>query len=131
MTGQPLFEPSQGKLYTAAQLVVILCSTLSLYNALELLTLIFTTFRRYSGLYFYSLLVASLGLLPYNVGFLLEYFVLGPDYVGVIIDVPGLDYDGHWPECGAVLAPTPRAAEQEDTAGRALDDRRGRGGVPY
>ena len=88
MTGQPLFEPSRGT-YDAGQLIVILCSTLSLYNAVELLTLVFTTFRRYSGLYFYSLLVASLGLLPYNIGFLLEFFILSPDYVGVIIDVPG------------------------------------------
>ena len=86
---QPLFEAVSGNKYTASQLVVIICSTLSMYNGLELLVLVFTTFRRYSGLYFWSLLVASFGLLPYNIGFLLEYFELAPDYAGVIIDVPG------------------------------------------
>lgn len=86
---QPLFEAASGNFYSASQVVVIICSTLSMYNGLELIVLVFTTFRRYSGLYFWSLLIASIGLLPYNVGFLLEYFVLAPDYAGVIIDVPG------------------------------------------
>lgn len=86
---QPLFEPAAGTSYSASQLVVILCSTLAMYNGLELLVLIFTTFRRYRGLYFWSLLVASSGILPYNIGFIVEYFQLTEDYAGVIIDVVG------------------------------------------
>ncbi|KAF2263597.1 hypothetical protein CC78DRAFT_269167 [Lojkania enalia] len=49
---------------------------LSLYNALELLVLIFVTFQRYSGLYFWSLIIAGLGILPYGLGFLIKFFQL-------------------------------------------------------
>lgn len=45
------------------------------YNALELIVLVFVTFREYHGLYFWSLLVsASVGLVPYSLGFLLKFF---------------------------------------------------------
>jgi hypothetical protein len=85
---QNLFEPVTG-LYTNSQLVVILCSLLSVYNAAELIILIMTTFRQYRSLYFWSLLISSIGIVPYNVGFLLEFFALAPDWAGVVIDVPG------------------------------------------
>lgn len=85
---QNLFEPANG-LYTNSQLVVILCSLLAMYNAFELIILIMTTFRQYKSLYFWSLLIASVGIIPYNIGFLLEFFKLAPDYAGVVVDVPG------------------------------------------
>lgn len=85
---QNLFEPATGT-YTNSQLVVILCSLLAIYNAFELLILIMITFRQYRSLYFWSLLIASFGILPYNVGFLMEYFALAPDWSGVLVDVPG------------------------------------------
>lgn len=45
------------------------------YNALELIVLVFVTFREYHGLYFWSLLIsASVGLVPYSLGFLLKFF---------------------------------------------------------
>lgn len=86
---QNLFEPATGQSYTNSQLIVILCSVLAIYNALELLILISTTFRQYKSLYFWSLLIASFGILPYNFGFLMEYFALAPDWAGVVVDVPG------------------------------------------
>ena len=50
---------------------------LALYNAIELVVLIFVTFRQYRGLYFWSLLVsASVGVVPYALGFILKYFEL-------------------------------------------------------
>lgn len=45
------------------------------YNAFELIVLVFVTFREYHGLYFWSLLIsASVGLVPYSLGFLLKFF---------------------------------------------------------
>lgn len=64
-------------------------STLSLYNAIELLTLIFLTFKRRAGLYFWSILFASFGILPYCLGWLIVYFDLTHDYVGMVIETVG------------------------------------------
>jgi hypothetical protein len=76
-------------LFDARSVIVIVCSTLSLYNALELILLIFTTFKQWHGLYFWSLLVASFGVIPYNVGFLVVFFQLTQQYAGFIIDSYG------------------------------------------
>ncbi|KAJ6124957.1 hypothetical protein N7471_012274 [Penicillium samsonianum] len=46
------------------------------YNVIELIVLIFLTFKRYEGPYFWSLLIASVGILPYSVGYLLKFFGL-------------------------------------------------------
>lgn len=52
-------------------------AAVSWYNAIELVILIFVTFREYRGLYFWSLLIsASLGLVPYSLGFMLNIFKL-------------------------------------------------------
>jgi hypothetical protein len=80
-----LNDPWEGKFQVPA-VIVILCSTLSLYNALELLLLILVTFKRRSGLYFWSLLVASLGVMLYTVGYILDYFHLTYTLVGDIIN---------------------------------------------
>lgn len=56
--------------------VVVVCVTLSFYNCIELLVLVLTGFRQWRGLYFFSLVIASAGVIPYCLGFLLEYFHL-------------------------------------------------------
>lgn len=76
-------------MFNAQSVTVIVCSTLGLYNAFELLLLIFTTFKQYSGLYFWSLLIASFGIIPYTLGWLVVYFSLTHNYVGFIIDSCG------------------------------------------
>lgn len=38
------------------------------YNAAEILVLIFFVFKKYSGLYFWSLVGATLGVVPYATG---------------------------------------------------------------
>ncbi|PVI04940.1 hypothetical protein DM02DRAFT_134174 [Periconia macrospinosa] len=57
----------------AQSLTLIAFLTVALYNVVELTTLIFSKFRQYRGTYFYSLLVASWGIVPYSVGFILKY----------------------------------------------------------
>ncbi|KIX94005.1 uncharacterized protein Z520_10342 [Fonsecaea multimorphosa CBS 102226] len=49
---------------------------LSLYNAVELQVLIFGTFKKFRGLYFWSLLISSIGIVPYSIGFLFKYFLI-------------------------------------------------------
>ena len=80
-----LNEPWQGQFQVPA-IIVILCSTLSLYNALELLLLILVTFKKWSGLYFWSLLVASIGIILYSIGYVIDYFALTYTLVGDIIN---------------------------------------------
>ncbi|KAJ5207083.1 hypothetical protein N7491_002285 [Penicillium cf. griseofulvum] len=46
------------------------------YNVIELVVLIFLTFKRYEGPYFWSMLISSVGILPYSVGYLLKFFGL-------------------------------------------------------
>lgn len=47
-----------------------------MYNAVELLILIFFTFTKFSGLYFYSLLVSSVCVVPYALGFLFKFMMI-------------------------------------------------------
>jgi hypothetical protein len=75
--------------FNAEVVVVIVCSALALYNAIELLSLILTTFRRYSGLYFYSLLIASIGIIPYVWGYLIGYFRLCDQIAGLVVSTVG------------------------------------------
>lgn len=49
---------------------------LALYNSLELLVLILVTFNKYHGVYFWSLIVAGIGIIPYSLGFLIKFFQL-------------------------------------------------------
>jgi hypothetical protein len=62
---------------------------LALYNAIELLTLISLTFKRRAGLYFWSILFACFGILPYCLGWLVVYFDLTRDFIGMIIETIG------------------------------------------
>ncbi|KAF7181768.1 hypothetical protein CNMCM7691_001065 [Aspergillus felis] len=60
------------------------------YNAIELIVLCLTTFKRYHGCYFWSLLLASISLIPHTVGFFFLFFLstsVSP-YVGVSIIIP-------------------------------------------
>lgn len=51
-----------------------------MYNAVELLILIFFTFSKFSGLYFYSLLVSSICVIPYALGFLFKFLTILPGH---------------------------------------------------
>lgn len=58
----------------ALEVIIGLCTRLTMYNALELLVLILITFSHHQGLYFWSLLISSLGLIPYALGFCFKFF---------------------------------------------------------
>ena len=95
MAPRQTMQPGQGTTtffegdFNATVVVVIVCSTLALYNAIELVFLILITFRRHSGLYFYSILIASIGVVPYTFGYLIVYFQLCDQLAGLIISTVG------------------------------------------
>jgi Na+-translocating ferredoxin:NAD+ oxidoreductase RnfA subunit len=49
---------------------------LSLYNAIELIVLVFVTFKQFRGVYFWSMLIAAGGIIPYSLGFIIKFFQL-------------------------------------------------------
>jgi hypothetical protein len=55
------------------RIVIIFLSGLALYNAVELIAMIFLTFTRHRGLYYWSLLISSIGIIPYALGFFLKF----------------------------------------------------------
>ncbi|KAL4879225.1 hypothetical protein BJY04DRAFT_208779 [Aspergillus karnatakaensis] len=69
--------------------IVTVFLTVALFNSLELVVLVCWTFRRYQGLYFWSLLISSLGIIPYTVGSILHYYNVGPLPVGLPISYIG------------------------------------------
>jgi len=58
----------------STSIIVLTTATVALYNSCELLLMIATRFKDWRGLLFISLVVASIGVIPYYVGFMLEYF---------------------------------------------------------
>ncbi|KAK2882569.1 hypothetical protein FQN49_000217 [Arthroderma sp. PD_2] len=61
----------------AIKIIIATFIGISWYNALELCVLVFVTFSHYRGLYFWSLLIsATVGVIPYALGFLLKLFHL-------------------------------------------------------
>ncbi|KAL4811727.1 hypothetical protein BDW67DRAFT_148904 [Aspergillus spinulosporus] len=72
---------------------VFLC--LALFNSLELIVLVCWTFRQWRGLYFWSLLISSIGIIPYVAGTILHIWDLVPlavsqsiGFVGFVCIVP-------------------------------------------
>ncbi|KAJ5607785.1 hypothetical protein N7537_004404 [Penicillium hordei] len=52
-------------------------AALAWYNAIELIILCFFSFKRWNGYYFWSLLIASICIIPYCLGFVLLFFPTG------------------------------------------------------
>ncbi|KAH8707555.1 hypothetical protein GQ44DRAFT_752892 [Phaeosphaeriaceae sp. PMI808] len=48
--------------------------TIALYNVIEITFLIFAVFKQRSGLYFWSFIIATWGIAPHAVGFVLKFF---------------------------------------------------------
>lgn len=62
--------------WNATALTMVICGIIAGYNAIEGFVLIMLTFTRYKGLYFWSLIVADLGILIYMVLVTLWHFAL-------------------------------------------------------
>jgi hypothetical protein len=86
---QPYHQGQFNGQYNYQNVIVTVASAISLYNAIELILLIFTTFKEWHGLYFWSLLIATFGIIPYCVGFIAEFFTAAPKAIGMSIDSLG------------------------------------------
>ncbi|KAI6842842.1 hypothetical protein KC332_g3983 [Hortaea werneckii] len=75
--------------FDGTTVVVVVCCTLALNSAVMLMLLIFTTFRKFQGLYFWALVTASSAIIPYQIGFMIEYFQLTSQLAGLIITTWG------------------------------------------
>jgi len=72
--------------YNPTDVMVMICSILALYNSFELLALIFITFKRWRGLYFWSMFITTFALIPYSLGWLLDYFDLVVNLLGMVFN---------------------------------------------
>ncbi|KAH7391859.1 hypothetical protein BKA66DRAFT_568270 [Pyrenochaeta sp. MPI-SDFR-AT-0127] len=63
--------------------------TIGVYNVIEVTIAIFTTFKRRSGLYFWSLLVATWGIMPYCLGHFFKFSRITSSVVYNILQVAG------------------------------------------
>lgn len=60
------------------------------YNCIEVNVMLWRYFKRHKGLYFYSVLVASIGIVLHALGLLLSYFdVFSQRYIPLIISTLG------------------------------------------
>lgn len=62
---------------------------ISCFNVIEIIVFIFNTFKRRNGLYFWSMLVASVGIPVHAVAVLLRYFQLAPNFPMCVVTVLG------------------------------------------
>jgi len=77
-SGNAISGGYNGDSFTVEALIVFFTG-LSMYNAVELLVMVLLTFTHFGGLYFWALVIASLGIIPYSVGFLLKFLILDND----------------------------------------------------
>ncbi|KAJ5089415.1 hypothetical protein N7532_008099 [Penicillium argentinense] len=57
------------------------------YNALELVVLCFATFKRYGGCYFWCLLISSISIIPFGLGYLLIIFNIYDNMFSVVMEL--------------------------------------------
>jgi hypothetical protein len=62
---------------------------ISLYNSIELIVLCFVTFKKYNSCYFWSLLIASISIILFALGYLITIFRLGIIYAGLATETVG------------------------------------------
>ncbi|KAH7120665.1 hypothetical protein EDB81DRAFT_873042 [Dactylonectria macrodidyma] len=60
---------------------IIVFMSISLYNVIELNVLILATFKKRKSLYFWSFLVATNGIVPHTIGFLLKNILLSDNFM--------------------------------------------------
>jgi hypothetical protein len=73
----------------AKALTIVSFAGVAWYNSIELQVMIWMTFRRRHGLYFYSLLVASIGIVVDALGMLLKLFNLTNTFVAITVIISG------------------------------------------
>ena len=80
-----VYDMGAGDLEISLQIAQLMAAFggIALYNVVELLALIAVTFRRRKGLYFWSLIVATVAIVPYTLGLLFKFF--GVIYITMLL----------------------------------------------
>jgi hypothetical protein len=71
LAADPSRASSHSTSWIAEHTIVACLIGIAWYNALELIVLCFTTFKRYGGCYFWCLLISSISIIPFGLGYLL------------------------------------------------------------
>ncbi|KAH3183116.1 hypothetical protein KXV92_007058 [Aspergillus fumigatus] len=71
------------------QFTIICFIAIAWYNAIELIVLCFATFKKYRGFYFWALLISSISILPFGLGYVLIIFDIFPGYLAVAVEEVG------------------------------------------
>ncbi|RBA19921.1 hypothetical protein FPRO05_09221 [Fusarium proliferatum] len=59
------------------------------YNCLEILISLLSRFKRHDGLYFWSMMIATLGILLHSIVVMLRYYGLGPNFLLCVLTCVG------------------------------------------
>jgi hypothetical protein len=80
-----------GAINVSRQLAMLIASffAISCYNVLEITIQIFLTFKRYRGLYFWSMLIATWGILVHAIAVFLRFFAVAPNFPMCVVTVIG------------------------------------------
>ena len=71
-------------------MIISAFTAVALYNCIEVNVILWRYFKRHRGLYFFSVLIASIGIVFHAVGFILSYFeVFSNRYIALAISSPG------------------------------------------
>jgi hypothetical protein len=75
--------------YLAEQFTIVCFIAVAWYNAIELVILCFATFKKYGSSYFWALLISSISILPFGLGYILIIFDISPGFFAVAIEEVG------------------------------------------
>jgi hypothetical protein len=75
--------------YLAEQFTIVCFIAVAWYNAIELIILCFATFKKYGSFYFWALLISSISILPFGLGYILIIFDTSSGYFAVAIEEVG------------------------------------------
>ncbi|GIJ92760.1 hypothetical protein Asppvi_002038 [Aspergillus pseudoviridinutans] len=71
------------------QFTIVCLVAISWYNAIELIVLCFATFKKYGGFYFWALVISSISIVPFGLGYILIIFDIFPGYFAVAVEEVG------------------------------------------
>jgi len=75
--------------WDSPSIILITTAAVALYNSCELLLMVVVRFKQWRSLLFISLVVASTGIIPYYVGYMIEYFQWTAYWVAMTISSIG------------------------------------------
>ncbi|RBR24239.1 uncharacterized protein FIESC28_02972 [Fusarium coffeatum] len=73
----------------AVNMIIAGLFAIAIYNCVEILISLLSRFKRHDGLYFWSMMVATLGIILHSIVVLLRYYSLGPNFLLCVLTCVG------------------------------------------